>query len=168
MSRHGPYFCRDATSKFLASERISCGLPEIWLLFAKMQLSMKRENQADTLSSLAVPVSSAELQEFLSRWMTVNLCTLLKKATWKYVKWLTSHFMTSYPDVIPLHSGFLYINFVLKIMIPKKGSKPKIFIKHTIFRWFQVPALTFRHLGPFLTFFLIFLDFYLMISWNST
>ena len=67
-----------------------------------------------------------------------------------------------------LHSGFPCINFVLKIMIPKKGSKPKIFIKHTIFRWFQVPALTFRHLGPFLTFFLIFLDFYLMISWNST
>ena len=77
MSRHGPYFCRDAASKFLPSERISCGLPEIWLLFAKMQLSMKRENQADTLSSLAVLVSSAELQEFLSHWMTVNLCTLL-------------------------------------------------------------------------------------------
>ena len=42
---------------------------------------MKRENQADTLSSLAVPrpVNSAELQEFLSHWMTVNLCTLLAK-----------------------------------------------------------------------------------------
>ena len=76
----------------------------------------------------------------------------------------------THPQSVKLsyHSGFPCINFVLKIMTPKKGSKPKIFIKHTIFRWFQVPALTFRHLGPFLTFFLIFLDFYLMISWNST
>ena len=69
---------------------------------------------------------------------------------------------------LSLHSGFPCINFVLEIMIPKKGSKLKKFIKHTICRWFQVPAPTFRHLRPFLTFFLIFLDFYLMISWNTT
>ena len=50
---------------------------------------MKRENQADTLSSLAVLVSSAELQEFLSHWMTVNLRTLLAKKgnmkIWKFI-----------------------------------------------------------------------------------
>ena len=54
-----------------------------------------------------------------------------------------------------------------KLWYQKKVPNP-IFIKHTIFRWFQVPALTFRHLGPFLTFFLIFLDLYLMVSRNST
>ena len=74
-----------------------------------------------------------------------------------------------YPEIkSSFHSWFPCIDFVLKIMIPKKGSKPKNFMKHTIYRWFQVPAPTLRHLRPFLTFFLIFLDFYLMISWNST
>jgi len=66
-----------------------------------------------------------------------------------------------------IHSGFPCINFVFEIMIPKKGSKPKKLIKQTIYRWFQVPAPTFNHFGPFSTFLLIFLDFSLMISWNS-
>ena len=66
-----------------------------------------------------------------------------------------------------MHSGFPCINFVFEIMIPKKGSKPKNLIKQTIYRRFQVPAPYFSHFGPFSTFLLIFLDFSLMISWNS-
>ena len=65
------------------------------------------------------------------------------------------------------HSGFPCINFVFEIMIPKKVSKPKKLIKLTIYRRSQVPAQYFSHFGPFSTFLLIFLDFSLMISWNS-
>ena len=68
---------------------------------------------------------------------------------------------------IRLHSGLTCINFVFEIMIPKKGSKSKIFIKQTIYRWFQVPAPNLSYFGPFLTFSLIFLNFSFMISWNS-
>ena len=58
-----------------------------------------------------------------------------------------------------LHSGLPCINFVFEIVILKKGSKPKNFIKQTIYQWFQVPAPTFSHFGPLLTFSLIFYQF---------
>ena len=66
-----------------------------------------------------------------------------------------------------VHSGLPCINFVFEIMIPKKGSKPKIFMKQTIYRLIQVHAPTLSFFGTFSTFSLIFLDFSFMISWDS-